>query len=221
MTLGPGLTLAVNWLHPPPGDVAIDLMADAGATFAFHVATVPGTSQKGYCDAGQGLGVAVQGTNCGRYETIIPEAWTTPGNYSVRVQSVQQPDVAGYTDIVLIKNDAPGAMPNVTTAVPVPITGAPTSTATAGNDSDSPTASPTAPLSPGGTTPTGAPTSSANGTSTATAPGGSSSSGAPAGSSNTPNSGESAFTIPQGTKTIAMAAGMLAVLVGSGFATLA
>ena len=70
-----GSSLTANWLNPPSGDVALDLMSDAGSTLAHHIATVPGTSQNGYCDSGYGIGVVVDGKTCGRFSFIVPSGW--------------------------------------------------------------------------------------------------------------------------------------------------
>lgn len=55
-----GDTIPVNWLNAPQGNVSIDLVKNPGGDLAYHIATVPGTSEPGYCDAGFGLGTVVK-----------------------------------------------------------------------------------------------------------------------------------------------------------------
>lgn len=93
----PGQNVTAHWLDAPDGNVILDLMADAGATFAYNVATVPGTTTN--CDSeGQ--------KTCGQFSWIVPSAWvngSTYGNYSLRASSQNDPSVESYTDIILVK----------------------------------------------------------------------------------------------------------------------
>lgn len=97
ITWYPGQNVTAHWLDAPDGNVVLDMMADAGATFAYNVATVPGTTTN--CDSeGQ--------KTCGQFSWIVPSAWvngTTYGNYSLRASSQNNPSVESYTDIILVK----------------------------------------------------------------------------------------------------------------------
>lgn len=97
ITWYPGQNVTAHWLDAPEGNVVLDLMADAGATFAHNVATVPGTTTN--CDnEGQ--------KTCGQFSWIVPSAWvngSTYGNYSLRASSQNNASIDSYTDIILVK----------------------------------------------------------------------------------------------------------------------
>ncbi|PWN35463.1 uncharacterized protein FA14DRAFT_42180 [Meira miltonrushii] len=97
ITWYPGQNVTAHWLDAPEGNVILDMMADAGATFAYNVATVPGTTTN--CDSeGQ--------KTCGQFSWIVPSAWvngSTYGNYSLRASSQSNQSVESYTDIILVK----------------------------------------------------------------------------------------------------------------------
>ncbi|GAA5881615.1 hypothetical protein JCM16303_005510 [Sporobolomyces ruberrimus] len=121
-----GEQVAVNWLGPPGGNVAVSLMSNIGGPTYPITNSIAGTSQEGYCDAGYGTGVAAPGHECGRIEFVVPSGWEKMDNYTIVVQSLDNPDEIGYTDMITIaggSNNAPSG--NSVSLVTIP---APTST---------------------------------------------------------------------------------------------
>ncbi|KDN47956.1 hypothetical protein K437DRAFT_267728 [Tilletiaria anomala UBC 951] len=190
-----GDTMVANWLNAPAGDVIIDLMTNASSAVAYNVATVPGTSQKGYCDAGFGIGVDVEGTTCGRFEWIIPSTWAA-GNYTLRAMSKDQPDIQSYTDVILIFNNLTRTNRDAAFST-VTISGAPTSTTTVGSNFAS-TPQPTALLSPGGSLPASTQALSASYTASSAGASNASSSAARSKNSATPALGYGFHTLATG-----------------------
>ncbi|GAA5903065.1 uncharacterized protein JCM6883_002681 [Sporobolomyces salmoneus] len=97
-----GESVAVNWLGPPGGDVAVSLMSNIGGPTYVITNSIAGTSQEGYCDSGYGLGVVAPGHECGRVEFVVPDGWEKMNNYTIVVQSLNNPDEIGYTDMITI-----------------------------------------------------------------------------------------------------------------------
>lgn len=115
-----GLNTYVNWIRSPVGgNVSITLTSNTNGTNYVVDPSVPAISQRGYCDAGSGLGVVIPGRvrsslpgdrkwmltmgvkTCGRVSFVVPPFWQ-PGNYTIAVQSLSKSEVAGYTDFVII-----------------------------------------------------------------------------------------------------------------------
>ncbi|PWN18214.1 hypothetical protein BCV69DRAFT_285194 [Microstroma glucosiphilum] len=123
----------INWQNAPYGTVKLQLMndySDTNQTLAFEIGSAASPSQPGYCDAGDGLGVVVQGTQCGRFEFIVPSEWKTNYNYSVRAYLEGDESVESYTDFIQIQA-ASGDFALSTVA----ISGVPTSTDKSGSGS--------------------------------------------------------------------------------------
>ncbi|GAA6008495.1 hypothetical protein JCM11491_004498 [Sporobolomyces phaffii] len=97
-----GEEVAVNWLGPPGGNVAVSLMSNIGGPTYPIVNNIAGTSQEGYCDSGYGLGVVAPGHECGRVQFVVPSGWQKMDNYTIVVQSLDHPDEVGYTDMITI-----------------------------------------------------------------------------------------------------------------------
>lgn len=84
----------INWQNAPYGTVKLQLMndySDTNQTLAFEIGSTPSPSQPGYCDAGDGLGVVVQGSNCGRFEFIVPSEWKT--NFNCEYSGSEQEEI--------------------------------------------------------------------------------------------------------------------------------
>ncbi|GAA5838164.1 hypothetical protein JCM3766R1_001844 [Sporobolomyces carnicolor] len=124
-----GEQVAVNWLGPPGGNVAVSLMSNIGGPTYPITNSIAGTSQEGYCDAGYGVGVVAPGHECGRVEFVVPAGWQKMDNYTIVVQSLDQPDEIGYTDMITIA-DANSSVSNAPSGSSVSLLtiAAPTST---------------------------------------------------------------------------------------------
>ncbi|GAA5973517.1 hypothetical protein JCM11641_007094 [Rhodosporidiobolus odoratus] len=97
-----GSQVAVNWLGPPAGNVAVSLQSNIGGPTYAIVDSMIAISQEGYCDAGYGMGVVAPGHECGRVEFVVPEDWKQMQNYTIVVQSLSDESLAGYTDMITI-----------------------------------------------------------------------------------------------------------------------
>ncbi|GAA5858701.1 hypothetical protein JCM8547_001430 [Rhodosporidiobolus lusitaniae] len=97
-----GSSQAVNWLGPPAGKVSVSLASNIGGPTYEIVDSIASVSQEGYCDSGYGLGVVAHGHECGRVEFVIPMGWEKMDNYTIVVQSLSDPDLIGYTDMITI-----------------------------------------------------------------------------------------------------------------------
>ncbi|GAA5987514.1 hypothetical protein JCM5350_003111 [Sporobolomyces pararoseus] len=124
-----GQEVAVNWLGPPGGNVAVSLMSNIGGPTYVITNSIAGTSQEGYCDAGYGVGVAAPGHECGRVQFVVPDGWQKMNNYTIVVQSLDNPDQIGYTDMITIAapNSSDSGIPSGT-SVSLATIAAPTST---------------------------------------------------------------------------------------------
>ncbi|GAA5930997.1 uncharacterized protein JCM15063_002517 [Sporobolomyces koalae] len=126
-----GEEVAVNWLGPPGGNVSVSLQSNIGGPTYPIVDSIAGTSQEGYCDAGYGVGVLAAGHVCGRVQFVVPSGWQKMDNYTIVVQSLQDPNEAGYTDMITIAaQNASNSNSNIPsgTAVSLETIPAPTST---------------------------------------------------------------------------------------------
>ncbi|GAA5827692.1 hypothetical protein JCM11251_001789 [Rhodosporidiobolus azoricus] len=102
-----GSGVAVNWLGPPAGQVSVSLASNNGGPTYEIVDSIAGISQEGYCDSGYGMGVVAPGHECGRVEFVIPLKWERMDNYTIVVQSLSNPDLIGYTDMITISGPDP------------------------------------------------------------------------------------------------------------------
>ncbi|GAA5839119.1 hypothetical protein JCM5353_007717 [Sporobolomyces roseus] len=124
-----GEEVAVNWLGPPGGNVAVSLMSNIGGPTYVITNSIAGTSQEGYCDAGYGLGVVAPGHECGRVQFVVPSGWEKMDNYTIVVQSLNNPDQIGYTDKITIASpNSSNSNPPSGTSVTLATVAAPTST---------------------------------------------------------------------------------------------
>ncbi|GAA5905563.1 hypothetical protein JCM6882_004787 [Rhodosporidiobolus microsporus] len=112
-----GSAVAVNWLGPPAGKVSVSLASNIGGPEYKIVDSIASISQEGYCDAGYGMGVVAPGHECGRVEFVVPLKWERMDNYTIVVQSLSNPDLIGYTDMITISG------PNSSLTVPNPPSG--------------------------------------------------------------------------------------------------
>lgn len=131
--------------------MAVSLMSNIGGPTYPITNSIAGTSQEGYCDAGYGVGVVAPGHECGRVEFVVPAGWQKMDNCelfsssvalcwhltvlpstsadTIVVQSLDQPDEIGYTDMITIA-DANSSVSNAPSGSSVSLLtiAAPTST---------------------------------------------------------------------------------------------
>ncbi|GAA6011537.1 hypothetical protein JCM10207_002651 [Rhodosporidiobolus poonsookiae] len=112
-----GSPVAVNWLGPPAGNVAVSLASNIGGPTYNIIDSIASVSQEGYCDSGYGMGVVAPGHECGRVEFVVPLGWKRMDNYTIVVQSLSDESLIGYTDMITITG------PNKTTTVDDPPSG--------------------------------------------------------------------------------------------------
>ncbi|BGP58092.1 hypothetical protein JCM8202_006206 [Rhodotorula sphaerocarpa] len=97
-----GSKVAVNWIHPTPGNVSVLLESNIGGPTYTIAESIPSISQEGYCDSGAGVGVVQPGHVCGMVQFVVPDGWQQMNNYTIVVQSLSDPSMAGYTDMITI-----------------------------------------------------------------------------------------------------------------------
>ncbi|POY72913.1 hypothetical protein BMF94_4074 [Rhodotorula taiwanensis] len=109
-----GSKVAVNWINPIQGNVNVLLESNIGGPTYTIASNIPAISQEGYCDSGAGTGVVQPGNECGQVQFVVPDGWQQMNNYTIVVQSSDNPNLAGYTDMITIaaaNSSSPSAVP--------------------------------------------------------------------------------------------------------------
>lgn len=94
MTWPIGSKVAVNWIHPTPGNVSVLLESNIGGPTYTIAESIPSISQEGYCDSGAGVGVVQPGHVCGMVQFVVPDGWQQMNNCTSRVVRVGRPPSA-------------------------------------------------------------------------------------------------------------------------------